>query len=638
MIKNLTIITTILLSFSSFAQISNNNLPISSLQNVSIDVPINEIVKPNLSLIKIQDEKDSKNGESYKYAVSVFTDIDTENSGKWENLEDGSRLWRLSIKIEGAKALGLYYDAFRLPSDGELFIYNSDKSQVIGGFTNQNNHESGVFANELIKGDFLTIEYHQKGEGTPIIHINEIAYCYRGVSSIFEQRDFGDSDNCQVNANCSEGDQWQNIKRSACRISVKTGNQYGWCSGALINNTAQDCKPYILTADHCGYGQNSYASANDINQWVFYFNYEADDCEDPSSSPGSNNSIVGASKVANSNQNGNISNSSDFFLVELNNEIPFEYGAYAAGWDRTNTPSNLGVSIHHPSGDIKKISTYNQSLTTSAWQGPGTTHWRVKWAGTENGHGVTEGGSSGSPIFNNNGQIIGDLSGGASYCTFTNGTDLYGKLSYSWSPNGASNNEKLEPWLDPTNNNTTKLEGKICGTTLFSNFIGAYTNVVTGGVNQYYYTGSDNPTEYLWTFYGADPISSTEASPIVAYNNSGSFTVKLKVTDSEGNESTKIKSQYILVDENGGSSSIKENNNLEFNVYPNPSNGIIYLSQNQNLVSEVLVSNIQGQELRRIEFKNETTRLDLSEFNKGIYFITIKNKLGYKTKVVTISK
>jgi len=173
---------------------------------------------------------------------------------------------------------------------------------------------------------------------------------------------------------------------------------------------------------------------------------------------------------------------------------------------------------------------------------------------------------------------------------------------------------------------------------LFSNFIGAYTNVVTGGVNQYYYTGSDNPTEYLWTFYGADPISSTEASPIVAYNNSGSFTVKLKVTDSEGNESTKIKSQYILVDENGGSSSIKENNNLEFNVYPNPSNGIIYLSQNQNLVSEVLVSNIQGQELRRIEFKNETTRLDLSEFNKGIYFITIKNKLGYKTKVVTISK
>lgn len=640
MIKKLLLLTISLSSLISFAQISNNNLPISSIQKVSGKVPVLELLKPSSQQINSIVSPKENNGTTYAYAISVEADIDTENSGKWQTLSDGSKIWRLSIKIDGAKALGLYYDAFRLPSDGELFIYNHDKSQVIGGFTNLNNHESGVFANELIIGEFLTLEYHQKSSGTPIIHINEIAYCFRGVDNLYEQRDFGDSDNCQVNPECSEGDNWRDIIRSACRISVKTGNTYGWCSGAMINNTAQDCKPYILTADHCGYGQNqnAYASTQDLNQWVFYFNFESGQCENPQSSPGTNASMVGASLLAHSNENGSINNTSDFFLVELNNVIPNEYGAYAAGWDRTNTASSSGVSIHHPSGDIKKISTYTQNLTTSGWNGNGSTHWRVRWSATENGHGVTEGGSSGSPIFNSNGQIIGDLSGGSSFCTFTNGRDLYGKLSYSWSPNGASNNEMLKPWLDPTNSGVTTLDGKACGKTIFSNFYGAYENVVTGGNNQYYYSGTNNASEYLWTFYGGTPISSTEASPTVNYPNPGTYTVKLKVTDINGDTDTETKSNYILVNDFGGSSNIDENHNIEFNVYPNPSNGILYLSQNPNSISTLLVTNILGEKLKEISFTTETTRIDLTDLENGVYLVTIKNQKGYKTEKITISK
>lgn len=623
-------------SFSAFSQISNNNSPISLQEKLYEDVPIIELVKPNLSEIKLQTDEDAKNGESYKFAIMVDSDIDTENSGVWEKLKDGSRVWRLSIRIKGAKALGLYYDAFRLPSTGELFVYNQEMSQIIGGFTNANNHSSGLFANELINGDYLTLEYHQKGEGNPIIHINEIAYCYRGVSDLFQARDFDDSDFCQVNANCSESDDWQEIKRSATRISVRTGNSVGWCSGAFINNTAQDCKPYILTADHCGYGTNSYASTANLNQWVFYFAYESSDCENPNLSP-SSSTITGASLVANSNT-GTISGTSDFFLVELNSEIPFNYGAYASGWDRTNTGSNSGVSFHHPSGDIKKVSTYNTALTTTAWNGGGNTHWRVRWAETENNHGVTEGGSSGSPIYNSNGHIIGDLSGGSSFCTSPNSPDLYGKLSYSWSPNGASNNEKLQPWLDPTNSQVTSLDGKICGTVLFSNFYGAYTNIYTGGLNQYFYTGTGEPVEYSWTFYGGTPNTSTEESPIVTYNNPGLMTVRLKVTDSEGNESTEIKQQYILVDENGGSISIEENKNIKFEIFPNPSNGTFFLSQDVNTKSEVTVFDIFGKKIINLDFKTETEKLDLSYLSNGVYFLTIENENGFKTEKISISK
>ncbi|MDA8956622.1 T9SS type A sorting domain-containing protein [Flavobacteriales bacterium] len=633
MIKFTTLLAiTSFVSFSAFSQISNNNSPVSLEEKLSEKVPVTELVKPNLSEIKIQTDEDAKNGESYKFAIMVDSDIDTDNSGVWEDLDDGSRVWRLSIKIEGAKALGLYYDAFRLPSTGELFVYNQDMTQIIGGFTNSNNHSSGLFANELISGDFLTLEYHQKGEGNPIIHINQVAYCYRGVSDLFEVRDFDDSDPCQVNANCSESDDWQDIKRSATRISVRTDNTLGWCSGAFINNTAQDCKPYILSADHCGFS----SSAANLNQWVFYFAYESSDCDNPISSPASP-TITGASLVANSNQ-GTINQTSDFLLLELNQEIPFTYGAFASGWDRTNTASQSGVCFHHPSGDIKKISTYNSTLTTSAWTGNGTTHWRVRWAETENGHGVTEGGSSGSPIYNSNGHIIGDLSGGSSFCTNANSPDLYGKLSYSWSPNGSSNNERLQPWLDPTNSQVTTLDGIACGTTLFSNFYGVYTNIGIGGLNQYFYTGTGEPASYMWTFYGGDPITSTEANPIVTYENSGTFTVRLKVTDSEGNESTEIKTQYILVDENGGSVSITENKNIEFEVFPNPSNGVLFLSQDVNSKSEVTVFDIFGKKITDFEFKTETERFDLSHLSNGVYFLTIKNENGFKTEKISISK
>ena len=73
--------------------------------------------------------------------------------------------------------------------------------------------------------------------------------------------------------------------------------------------------------------------------------------------------------------------------------------------------------MHHPSGDIKKISTYSSNLNTSGWNGNGVqSHWRVYWTSNSNGHGVTEGGSSGSPIFRANGRIMGTLTGGGSYC------------------------------------------------------------------------------------------------------------------------------------------------------------------------------------------------------------------------------
>jgi PKD repeat protein len=631
--KSLFIILSILLSSISYAQIKSNGIPVSFTETLSREVPTIEIPAPNSIALEEEDKEDAMKGKPYRYAVLLDCDIDPSKDGLWETMDNGNKVWRLNIRSEGAQALGLYYDAFWIPSNGELYIYNSDKTKLLGAYTNANNHESGVFANEIIEDSEITLEYIQKGEGQPIIHINQVSYAYRSIKTTRDINNFGDSGSCEVNVNCSpEGDDWQDIKRAVCRISLKIGNNNFWCSGSFINNTAEDCKPYILTADHCTYDDdnNVYASQNDMNQWVFYFNYEASECENPSSSP-SSNTMTGCSKISNSSATGNISGTSDFHLLELNDTPPYDYGLFAAGWDRTTTPSANGVGIHHPAGDIKKISKYTQSASSSGYD------WRVKWTGTENGHGVTEGGSSGSPLLNANKQIVGDLSTGSSYCAFTNGSDFYGKFSYSWNQNGNSSNRQLKPWLDPNNSGVTTLDGKVCGTTLFSNFVASHTHVLTGYATQFSYTGTGSPDTYEWLFYGAgvSPTSSDEESPIVTYSNDGNYTVRLKVTEA-GDESSELKSAYILVNSEGSSIGVEEFKQ-SLNIFPNPSNGIVYISQDNSDLTHVKVYTLLGREIYSGDLYN-SLRVDLSTFSNGVYFIELSNGIEIVTERLILNR
>ncbi len=627
-----------LVSLLSIAQISINKTPISSTETLSRDVPTLEIASPDMLIIENEDQDASLKGKPYRYAKLIDCDIDPSTNGLWEELDNGVRVWRLNIQSENAKALSLYFDAFWIPSNGELYIYNEDKSKILGAYTNRNNHESGVFAHEIIEGDKLCIEYVQRGAGNPILHIDKISYAYRSIKTSRDLKNFGDSEDCHNNVNCPEGDDWQDVKTAVCRLSIRIGNNSYWCSGSLVNNTAEDCTPYVLTAEHCAYDDdnNNYASSNDMNQWVFYFNYEADICENPSTNPNSN-TMTGCSFVSRSSNNGNWGGTSDFYLVELNNSLPFDYGLYVAGWNRSNTASSEGVGIHHPAGDIKKISTYTQS-TVSVNSGR---DWRVRWVNTESGHGVTEGGSSGSPLLNMDKQIIGDLSTGSSACSpsqFLTAPDNYGKFSESWDQNGSTNDRRLKPWLDPTNSGVISMSGKLCGSPTVANFIAAYTHVKTGLPTQFYYTGTGNPATYNWTFYGngVTPSNSTDASPVVVYSNDGNYTVRLDVTDAVDNDSYEIKSAYIKVDQFGGSIGIEENR-LSVNIFPNPSTGIVYLSQNISNDAEVRVLTLLGKEI----YSNtllETLKIDLSEFNNGVYFIEVRNENSFISERLILNR
>jgi lysyl endopeptidase len=542
-------------SFYAFSQISIGGEPYSFKYPVKKDVP--EIHVPALDMNQVQkeDEADAKMGAIPKIARAIEVNYNLNNSGEWINLNNGDRLWRLKLSSKGALGLITNYTKFYLPEGSLMYVYSADGTEIYGGFSAHNNHSSGEFATGIIHSNEIIFEYFEpaKAKGKGSINISDIGYVYRGVPSRNgQQKDFGDSDPCQININCSpEGNNWQSAKRGAVRILVREGSSYGWCSGSLVNNVRQDCKPYVLLALHCGRS----ATAANMNQWVFYFNYEAPTCAKPSSQGNlAGQSMTGCVKRADSDQGGS-NLGSDFFLMELNNAIPASYNAYLNGWNANTAASTGGVSIHHPAGDIKKISTFTGTLVSATWSGsPSNAHWRVTWAATQNGHGVTEGGSSGSPLFDNNKRIIGTLTGGSSYCNTPTQPDLYGKMSYHWTSNGTTAAKRLKNWLDPDNTGVLTLDGIAfpCSQNQppVADFVANVTTIPVGGTVNFTDLSTNSPTSWSWNFGNGG--TSTQQNPSRTYNAVGQYTVSLTTTNSSGSN-TATKNNYINVVAGSGS-------------------------------------------------------------------------------------
>lgn len=451
------------LSVQLCAQISQGGKPVSFALEMSTEDEI--AYSPSIPFILSKNESVSKQCTAYEFGKILPLNLSLKNKDFGTKIVDikGNTIWKATIASKNALALGLYFSDFYLPKGAKLFIYSPDKEQVIGAFTDLNNSKSGLFATELIIGDELIIEYYEPASvtGQGRFNIDEVLHAFRGVNDLKESSGWRGSGACEVNVNCSEGTNYVKQRNSVVRILVKEGTSSYWCTGSVVNNTNNDLKPYILTADHCG----TDATTANLSQWIFYFNYQSTTCATPITEP-STLSITGCTKIAASSNAGILG--SDFYLVLLNQNIPDNYNAYFMGWDRRGDGSTNGTSIHHPQGDIKKISTYTTSLLTATYSSGGLTgltngSWEVVWSVTINGHGVTEGGSSGSPIYSQDGFLIGTLTGGWASCTALTQPDYYGKFSYHWEMNGTSANTQLKPWLDPLDTRTTYLSGTAVG-------------------------------------------------------------------------------------------------------------------------------------------------------------------------------
>ncbi len=476
------------------AQDNEGGTPFSFAQQLT-DNQITAVRTPSFDytqLIALSEQR--KKQGTFQLTDKLFdANYDLLNSGTWINLLNGDRLWRLKISSPGAKKMGLYYQNFYLPEGAKLFVYNENRTEAIGAFTSKNNEEAtinqGIFSTDHLSGDVQIVEYYEPKNVKGLGHFSifKIAHRFLNIEA---------SETCQKDIMCPDGVNWQNEKKGVVRIyivmsSSTSGTTGGYCTGSLMNNTAHDCKKYVLTAMHCTIDEDGNESAY-YNLWRFYFNYEKTGCATGTSSL--LKFKTGCLRRAWSDDSGG-AYGSDFLLIEMTTTVfPTGVTPYFNGWTRATTTTAGGVGIHHPQGDVKKISTFTMPPSSSSWgQTIAGTHWKFVWNA---GHGSTEPGSSGSPLFNNSHLVFATLTGGFSCCV-TNGCgwepgdpangpnlyDYYGKMSFHWTSNGTTSDLQLKPWLDPTNSGVTTLTGTFspCTATsiterLLDNYVNIYPN------------------------------------------------------------------------------------------------------------------------------------------------------------------
>lgn len=502
-----------------------------------------EFLKPDIKKLRAEDAiNDVKGITPWRFGFNYDTDLSLENSGTWVMLPNGSKIWFLEIDCKEAQTINLTFENTNIPQGNELYVYNPDKTFILGKFTQKHLYE-GQLGTELVPGNSVVIEYYVAPENSTnkgSLTIKTVTYGYRLIDE-FQQKVFGGAGACEMNVNCSDGLPFSDQKRSV--VMLVSGSN-GFCTGALVNNTAYDGKPYVLTANHCYSNPAS---------WVFRFNWESPDCSNPPASP-SFSSLSGAVLRARRTP-------SDFCLVEItgglfSGTVPASHNAYFAGWDRTGDNPTKSFGIHHPKGDIKKIS-FDDDMSTPAQSSFGGTAseseglWQVNWDRNT----ATEGGSSGSPLFNQDKRIIGQLWGGQSSCIYPTKPDYYGRVSKSWNPTSSTDAEQLEHWLDPSSTGALVIDGyepgsnvlvdgslislkdvygTICGNTITPQF--KLTNLgqttMTSATITYGIDGLENQT-YSWT--GNLPFLQSEAIVLPSTSSvEGSHTFSASITAVNG--------------------------------------------------------------------------------------------------------
>jgi PKD repeat protein len=516
--RRILLLSFVLLPLVSFGQISKPAIPLSSLYN-KFTPPASVVIQP-AEIERSRHKAEAQTGlKPFLFAYPVDTLIDVLKEGSWDELSDGSRICRLEISSEGAFSLNVLFDKFNVPPGVNVFIYTPDMGTLRGAYTDINNKKSRKLATTPLPGESLVIEVDippVRLDFETELLIGRISHDFTDAFGF--KSGYGKSGDCNVDINCPEGADWQVEKRSVVKF-IRGG--YWLCTGALINNTANDGRALLYTANHC------IASQGQAESSVFYFNYESPTCDGPNGRL--DHSISASDLLATTNK-------LDFALVELSLDPPLDFEPYYAGWNRVVSASNNNVTcIHHPSGDVKKITRcYGTVVTGNFGSGfDNNTHWHVpSWD-----LGTTEGGSSGSPLFDKDHKIIGDLTGGDASCDY-NYNDYFQKFFVCWDRYPEPENQ-LKYWLDPLDNGALIWNGydpTKAGIPL-ANYSYGPLEPIAGKEIRFKDQSEGQPSTWDWTFENGSPSYSNEQDPVVKFNSSGEFKVKLVVNNTFGSDS-----------------------------------------------------------------------------------------------------
>ena len=393
-------------------------------------VPTISVDSLDLLTLQMEDDLRDQQGLAPRYAVPNLVEITAATHGHWEKLDDDFAMWRLRFTCKNAISMNFGFKRWLLPIDSSMMIYNVEGTHRIRPFTIDDYNDSGELWTPAVAGGDVIIEIRCPQNAVTLIQeeikLTSVNAGYRGFHEAFGQQPLPGnvpalSGACNIDVACPESVGWEN--EIDCVGVISTGGST-FCTGFMVNNTSQDGTPYFMTADHCGIFSGNAPSL------VVYWNYENSFCRPPGSaaSGGPGDGVLNQFSTGSIYRAG--SATSDFTLVELNSPPNATFGVSFCGWDASTAAPTSAVGIHHPATDEKRISFENQppSLSTNFVT---VNDWDA---------GTTEPGSSGSPLFDQNHRVIGQLCCGAAACG-NNLSDDYGRFSRSW-------NLGLSAWLD----------------------------------------------------------------------------------------------------------------------------------------------------------------------------------------------
>ncbi|MEL0035095.1 MAG: PKD domain-containing protein [Gammaproteobacteria bacterium] len=436
----------------------------------------------------------------------------------WQYIDDKAIL-RLALDAPQAKHLNLGFDQVALPEGAQLYIFNAHNNQLIERYNHRDVSNRQLWTSQLQTNSViieLQVAEHLKDQLT-------ISLRQAGLGDkTFSADSWLKSGSCNIDINCSEGDNWRDVSRSVARYLISDSTGTFTCTGSLMNNDRFDQRPLFMTAAHCGVAEST------VDSMRFFWNYETSVC-DGTPDGDLSQTQTGARFISRGEGTGA---RSDFALVELAQSPANEFNVYFTGWNAVAQEAANVVTIHHPAGDEKRISLDADPLTITLYgNDPADVtgqYYRIEaWD-----VGTTEGGSSGSGIWNQQKQLIGTLSGGLASCTAPAESDWYGRMSDHWQSAGEHPLLNSAKALAPTTANRTLSGLESCDGAMIDMVISDSSAAPDTAIDlSANVTSGVAPYEYAWDFNNDGVVDSNDPQPSHSYSQSGEYEVYLMITD-----------------------------------------------------------------------------------------------------------
>ena len=612
----------------------------------------------------------------YRYGVTVEAGVTPDEAGTWERAGDAA-VWRLRLQSSGAVSLSVAFDRFDLPAGAELYVRDPAGRSFHGPYTAED-ATNGRHRSPLIRSDEVVVELLVPAERRERVdlRIGHVVHGYRSAVPPVTGAAQAKDGTCNVDVACPEGDAWDPVYRSVGLYTYEINGQAATCTGSLINTTGGDAGPYFLTAEHC------ISSPEAAESMVFYWNYQSPTCrtrgtpenaqlpDDNRRDQTSTGAILRA-RFGNVHRTGGIARRSDLALVEIDDVLPDAYNLYFAGWDRSGDAAGRAVSVHHPDGSAKRISFDNDPISRTPYaqedRDPNGTHWLVEaWE-----LGTTEPGSSGAPLYNEEQQIIGVLSGGSAACVpgtarDNNAPDWYGSLAHGFD-RGDFDGVTLVDLLDPADTGRSSISGRMqtpdggppapvarfeadpSARRIRLSWTAPGDDGRTGRAQRYdlrVRTGTPIATEN--DFNTARPVddvpspaeAGTRQSTTLRVDADSTYYFAIRAIDDVGNTSP-----LTILQDAGSAAGIAPVEQLRVSSpFPNPSSRsfTVTLSSPQATDLRIELYDALGRFVRLLDVREvparreATARFDIDSLSAGIYFLRVRGAGGQQVKRLSV--